>query len=185
MDSGSIRNTLHFSYQQQGPGSGYTPYSTPPPGGPDGQLADVGPRILAFLIDGLVIGAIVLVGYILAIVLAVGGAATGSDAGSTAGSLFALLIWLVCGLAALGFWFYNQILTVVKTNGQTLGKKWMKIRIVKEDGTQITYGDAFLRNLVGYWISGLVCYLGFIWGLFDARRQAWHDKIFKTLVVKA
>jgi len=73
----------------------------------------------------------------------------------------------------------------VKSNGQTIGKKMMKIRIVKEDGTPIGYGDAILRNIIGYIISGALCYLGFIWALFDARKQGFHDKIFKTLVVAA
>jgi uncharacterized RDD family membrane protein YckC len=37
-----------------------------------------------------------------------------------------------------------------------------------------------LRGTVGYWISGLVFGLGFIWAAFDGRKEAWHDKLFDT-----
>jgi hypothetical protein len=36
---------------------------------------------------------------------------------------------------------------------------------------------------VGYLVSAIVVSLGFIWILFDSKRQGWHDKIAKTYVV--
>jgi uncharacterized RDD family membrane protein YckC len=178
-------NSLHFSSYQPGYGAGSAPYGAPPPGAPGPQLAGLGPRFLAYLIDSLIVGGILLVGYILMIVFAVAGAATQTEAGSTAGGLVATLVFFILFPLAIGIALYNQIYLAGKNNGQTIGKKMMKIRIVKQDGTQFGYGDAFLRNIIGYWISNLICSLGFLWILFDKQRQGWHDKIFKTYVVQA
>jgi len=183
MDNLSFPTVYQSSYQPggySGGGSGYAP------SGPAGnQPADTGPRILAFLIDAFIPGGIAIVGYVIGMVFVFGGAATQSQGGQTAGGLIGLLVIVVFYGGALVFSIYNQIVLVVKNNGQTFGKKKMKIRIVKDDGTAFGYGDAILRNIVGYWISAIICYLGFIWALFDARKQAWHDKIFKTQVVAA
>jgi len=37
---------------------------------------------------------------------------------------------------------------------------------------------------VGYLISALIFYLGFIWIAFDRKKQGWHDKIAGTCVIK-
>ena len=182
MDNLSFPTVYQSSYQPggySGGGSGY-----PPPGSAGYEPAGIGPRILAYLIDGCIIAGIILVGVIIGTIFAAGGSATGSQGAATAGAGIGVLIYIIFYGGAFVFFLYNQIVLVVKNNGQTIGKKMMKIRIVKEDGTAMTYGDAFLRNIVGYIISG-ICYLGFIWALFDARKQGFHDKIFKTLVVPA
>lgn len=83
--------------------------------------------------------------------------------------------FLVGGLYYVLMWTYS--------GGQTLGKKVMKIRVVREDGKPVDLQTSILRYL-GYMVSGLVFGLGFLWVLFDARRQGWHDKIAHTLVVK-
>lgn len=70
------------------------------------------------------------------------------------------------------------------SNGQTLGKKVMKIKVIREDGKPVDLQTAILRY-IGYFVSGLFLGLGFIWVLFDDRKQGWHDKIAHTFVVKA
>jgi uncharacterized RDD family membrane protein YckC len=72
-------------------------------------------------------------------------------------------------------WFHGSI-------GQTPGKMLMRLRVVQATGGPMTFGLAFLR-WVGYLISTLAAYLGFIWIAFDRRKQGWHDKIAGTLVV--
>jgi len=36
----------------------------------------------------------------------------------------------------------------------------------------------------GYYVSGLILALGFIWIAFDKRKQGWHDKLAGTLVIR-
>jgi len=66
--------------------------------------------------------------------------------------------------------------------GQTPGKSLMGVRIVRTDGRRLKFHNAVIR-LVGYWISSLFLYMGFWWILFDSRRQGWHDKLARTMVV--
>lgn len=69
--------------------------------------------------------------------------------------------------------------------GASLGKIAMKIRVA--DATtfsQPSFQSAFNRGVFRV-VSSLVFYLGFIWALFDPRREAWHDKTASTLVVNA
>ncbi len=69
--------------------------------------------------------------------------------------------------------------------GQTIGKKALSIRTVDaRTGQPIGTGRAIGR-FFGYIISGLICYLGFLWALWDKDNQAWHDKIVTSRVVKA
>ena len=66
--------------------------------------------------------------------------------------------------------------------GQTPGKALIGLRVVTMDGKRLSYGRAFLR-LVAYLVSGLPLYWGFLWVIFDDRRQAWHDKLTNTCVI--
>jgi len=192
MDNNSSRTIHQSSYQPGGyqpggyaPGPGSYPYPQPQPWAPGAELAGLGGRIVAFLIDRFLVGIIIGVAYFFMIVVVLAGAATQTDAGQTAAGLGALLVWLILIPTALLIMVFNEVYLAGKNNGQTIGKKLMKIRIAKEDGTTFGYMDAFLRNIIGYWISSLICSLGFFWGLFDSRKQTWHDKIFHTLVVQA
>ncbi len=75
------------------------------------------------------------------------------------------------------------ILLWVNWNGQTVGKRAMGIKVVKENGKALDYKEAVLRYL-GYIVSAIPLCLGFFWVLADDKKQGWHDKIAKTLVVK-
>jgi uncharacterized RDD family membrane protein YckC len=68
------------------------------------------------------------------------------------------------------------------TSGQTPGKMAMRIKVIRADGSSVSWGKAFLR-FIGYIISSLALSLGFVWAAFDAKRQGWHDKIAGTYVV--
>ena len=65
---------------------------------------------------------------------------------------------------------------------QTVGKALMGLRVLGQDGRRLTFSQALIRAL-SYYISGLALFIGFLWVLVDDRRQAWHDKLARTLVV--
>jgi uncharacterized RDD family membrane protein YckC len=75
--------------------------------------------------------------------------------------------------------YYMYFWTVL---GYTPGKFLLGLKIVRKDGSKITLGRSFLR-FIGYWISAIPLFLGFIWIIFDRRRQAWHDKLAGTQVI--
>jgi uncharacterized RDD family membrane protein YckC len=53
-----------------------------------------------------------------------------------------------------------------------------------DSGTPIGLGRGVGRYLFKF-ISAIVCLLGFLWVLWDPRKQAWHDKVARSVVVKA
>ena len=71
--------------------------------------------------------------------------------------------------------------------GATPGKMVMKIKVIKKDTptAEIGYGGAFVREVVGKLISGIVLGLGYFWILWDKDKQGWHDKFASTVVVEA
>jgi uncharacterized RDD family membrane protein YckC len=70
------------------------------------------------------------------------------------------------------------------TYGQTFGKMALKIRVVNEDGSPLDHRKAFLRWL-GYFLCDLTFNIGYVWAAFDHRKQGLHDKVCKTLVIRA
>ena len=67
-------------------------------------------------------------------------------------------------------------------NMATLGKMALDLRVVDENGNQLS----FLRATGRYFakiLSGLLLLIGYIMAAFDSRKQALHDKLAKTLVI--
>lgn len=67
--------------------------------------------------------------------------------------------------------------------GATFGKRWVKIRVVDVNGSRISAGRA-LGRFVGHLLSYITGYLGFLIQPFTARKQALHDMVSGTVIVK-
>lgn len=66
----------------------------------------------------------------------------------------------------------------------TPGKRLLKLKVLDEKtGKHLTVNQAVLRY-IAYFVSIFVLFIGFIWVAFDKKKQGWHDKIAKTVVVK-
>ncbi len=72
----------------------------------------------------------------------------------------------------IGFWLLT---------GQTPGKRVLGVRVVRTDGKRLSFWNA-LRRVIGYIVSSIL-FLGYLWILFDNRRQGFHDKLAGTMVV--
>lgn len=93
----------------------------------------------------------------------------------------AVIINFVFPLAGgLGLWIVYKGLLIAKWNGQTLGKKACGIRVVSEDLTPCSTGQAFGRTFAEI-VSTLILCIGYIMAGFDGRKQALHDKMAGTL----
>ena len=71
-----------------------------------------------------------------------------------------------------------------KLKSTTIGGLVCGLKVVRRDGGEINWDTASVRAL-GCVLSMVVAGLGFLWIVFDEDRQAWHDKIAGTLVVRA
>lgn len=138
--------------------------ATPPqqpawqPEGPSGPRASFGRRLVAVIVDTIVL--LVAFGVVFAI----------ADTGVAYG------VTLLLGLAYYTFLEGGP-------RGQTLGKMALDIRVVDfRTGSAIGYGRGALRYVARI-VSSIPCYLGYFWMLWDREKQTWHDKMATTVVV--
>lgn len=157
---------------------------------PSGQLPAAGfwRRFGARLVDGIVIG--IPIGILMAVALGIGG--TEEEYCTIDGEFgvcdvptgTAVLLMVVAGILGLvGALFYVAKLDGL--TGATLGRKAVGIRVLDQATLQpIGQGRAIGRMLMSY-VSGFPLFLGFLWMLWDPRRQTWHDKVVDSVVVHA
>jgi uncharacterized RDD family membrane protein YckC len=69
--------------------------------------------------------------------------------------------------------------------GRTPGMRITGNRLVDVNtGGPIGTGRGFARALVAQFISPFLCALGYLWAIWDPRKQTWHDKIASSVVIK-
>lgn len=145
-------------------------------------------RLLARIIDGIIVGVpVLIIGLLFGVSAAAGGGFGGSGGFSTDGASIAF--GLLGGLVGLAYEYY-----FLAKDGATLGKKAMSIKVVLEDGSPLG-SDGAMRRLILAAI-GIVPIIGGIVGIFvglgtiimiftDDLRQVPADKVAKSIVVKA
>jgi len=144
------------------------------------QYASFGKRLVAYLIDSFIVSLIV-------------GIPTGCLVGilsTTAMSmdeelfviimLGVMMIAMVWGIIASTLYYA----LMWSRSGQTLGKKWLGIKVITAEWTPPSFWRAAGRAVLGYWLSSLIFSLGFLWMLWDDYQQCWHDKLFSTYVIE-
>lgn len=145
----------------------------------DTELAGRGMRLLSVIIDGLIQGAIY---WILTLVAF---RALDPSKGSIG-------VGMIVGQLVLGFVLFVLVQGyLLHTQGQTVGKKLLGMRIVRTNGERATLGRLLgLRYLVG-WVLVMIPFVGAIYALVDClmifrdSRKCLHDNIADTIVVKA
>jgi uncharacterized RDD family membrane protein YckC/pSer/pThr/pTyr-binding forkhead associated (FHA) protein len=148
------------------------------PGGRVLNYAGFGVRLVAAIIDSLLLSAL-MIPFIIIVAVFMMRMQTGDELSPLVMvALFgSYILMIVISLA-------YQLIFIGK-KGATPGKKFMKLRVTFPDGTYpIGIGKAFLR-MIGYMISGMICYIGFLMIIFDKEQhRALHDKIAGTVVIR-
>lgn len=128
------------------------------------SYAGFGIRFLAYAIDSLIIFAITIV--------------------------FSLSLSSVFQSPLRSFGFWPEILIGAAyyivfwmRDGQTLGNRLLAIRVVREDNQKFDFATGIILY-IGYVISSILLWLGFLWIIWDPKKQGLHDKIAKTVVVR-
>jgi uncharacterized RDD family membrane protein YckC len=92
-----------------------------------------------------------------------------------AGPVDVLLTWVFPAAAVILFWIYESA---------TPGKMAAGLRIVDaRTGAAPSVAQCIGRYL-GYYVSMLPLGLGILWVAFDARKQGFHDKLARTVVIR-
>lgn len=143
------------------------------------QIAGIGSRFLACLVDTLLISALLLfVNFALAALLRLSDLATGSDSATT---------WLVAlfGLLSFAIFWGYYIFFETLWNGQTPGKRRNGLRVIRRNGTPVTAGEVVIRNLVRI-IDLLPAFygVGIVAMFIDGQSRRLGDLAAGTLVVR-
>ena len=141
--------------------------------------AGFGSRLLAAFIDGFILGIFnMVIGLVVGIPVGI------MTANNPDNQVLAGMIGMVVQLMTLII-NYAYFIYFIGKNGQTLGKKAMKIQVVNIDTHQPPgYANAFLREIIGKLISAIILGIGYLWMLWDPNKQTLHDKIAHTIVIK-
>jgi uncharacterized RDD family membrane protein YckC len=127
-------------------------------------LASRGSRFLARFLDGVIEAAPFAIGMLLT-------ALTSSEEQPAP-----LPMTLLGLLGAIALWIY-QVVRLINT-GQTLGKKWAGVKVVRLDGSLASFGNQFLRGLV----FGLLGIISIVF-IFREDRRCLHDLAGETRVI--
>ncbi|MEW2371857.1 RDD family protein [Streptomyces sp. NPDC006656] len=162
-----------YGYPQQPP-LAVPPYGVhPAPGAPGGMpgLAHWGLRVGAHLLDMLIIlGPMYALGLV--------DLFNAPDPETAQPGVF----FVVGVLYALAMGFFQ--LFKEGSSGQTIGKKVLGISLRRAaDGSTLGFGMALVRKLA-HLLDGLPCYLGWLWPLWDDKKQTFADKVCGTVVIR-
>jgi uncharacterized RDD family membrane protein YckC len=125
------------------------------------------------LYDGLIVIALMMVITALLLSLTGGEAITAARYGVPIELAYrAALLGLIIGFFG---WFWTQ-------RGQTLGMQAWRLRVVREDGSRLTWFDT-LQRLAAALVSLAPLGLGYFWVWVDRDKLAWHDRWTHTRIV--
>jgi len=156
------------------------PFSPAPPPAyaPAMDYASWGNRALGYIIDSLLVGAVMAVLW-----LVLAGALVGL-VGTHAGGGVCCFSLILFPLATLLVGLYNRVY-LVSRRGYSIGQGVVKVKVVDPNGQLLTQGTAFVRLLAqaGMGFVPLLPVLDMLWPLWDVRRQTLHDKVVNCYVI--
>lgn len=97
-------------------------------------------------------------------------------------SALGVIVYVLASLLALAYgiwnWGYRQ-----GTTGSSIGKSVLKFKVVSERTWQpIGFGLSIVRQ-IAHVVDTIICYIGYLFPLWDAKRQTLADKIMSTVCV--
>jgi len=138
----------------------------------DYPVAGLGERVAAYLLDLLVFGAIYFISILALAVIGIQGSLGKS-------TIFILLIIFAA------FYVFYDLLCEIAFNGQSLGKKLLKIKVVSLDGGQASIGQYFIRwvfRIADFTLTGNL--LGFISVAVSQKKQRIGDLVAGTTLIR-
>jgi uncharacterized RDD family membrane protein YckC len=134
------------------------------------ELAGIGRRFGALLIDGVVLSIPIGIFFALAAV-------------AIASTNNANPIWFQLGIFAVMPLYIAYEALMLGSRGQTLGKMALKIKVVRADGTAITNGQAWGRSFMRQILASCLSIFNYLPAFFTKDRTCLHDLVANTRVV--
>lgn len=146
------------------------PAVPPPPGDTPGPLAEWADRVVATLLDFIIILGIYIVVWV---------------AGSIIGVVSDVLSVLVQTLGYLAGTVYGLYLGYLEgTRGQSPGKAIQGLKVVRASDGGLVGGGVGVVRRIAHVVDAVICYIGFLFPLWDPKKQTIADKLLETVVLK-
>ena len=128
-------------------------------------------RFWGFILDWLIWS-----GFVLTVLFEVFGSSTLAQIYDSI--FYAITVFLLWGLGLriIQAFFVSRF-------GGSLGNLATGVKVVTEQGQNLTFWRAVFRGTVGHGVSAMFLCLGFIWVFIDEKNQGWHDQISENVVV--
>jgi uncharacterized RDD family membrane protein YckC len=172
------------SYPPPPPSSGGSAPPPPRPALPTESYTSWATRALASIIDNIPVIILVVIGYVIQMVT-MEQTCAGGEYGMpqycvSQPSAIGNIVYYLALLAAFAFAIWNNGYKQGIT-GQSIGKSRMKFKVVSETtGQPIGFGMSVAR-MFAHIVDALPCYIGYLFPLWDAKRQTLADKIMTTV----
>lgn len=132
-------------------------------------------RLVATFIDAFIV---FVLQFLLGSLLALAGFATGGGGEGAVGNM-AILIQLFGFVLSFAYYVF-----FTGYCGQTPGKMALRIKVIRRDGSSLSYGRAAFREIPAKFISGIIFGIGYLMVAFDDQKQGLHDRMADTYVIK-
>jgi uncharacterized RDD family membrane protein YckC len=140
-------------------------------------------RFVAYMIDALIVTAVsvLLLGICVGAVILTDESVDFENPG---GIVMGAVLLVIAALIVIN-WLYEALMTS-SPRGATLGKMALGLRIVRFDGTQLTFGRATARHFAKAIATPAVpLFIGYLMAAFTNRKRALHDILVDTLVIRS
>jgi uncharacterized RDD family membrane protein YckC len=132
-------------------------------------LASFSKRFFAYIIDEVIVSFLFILIYLQSV----------GDQGSVEETII-MINSMVVYIMALKVLYHTFFVTMY---GATLGKIFLKIKVISVNDLENPKVIFSLARAMGRLVSESLFYLGFVWAFMNPKRETWHDKVGKTLVV--
>lgn len=147
-----------------------TPAVPEPAGAAPGPLANWADRVVATLIDAVVILALGIAVWL---------------AGALVGVVSDVLAALVSTLGYLAVSVYGLYIGYLEgVRGQSPGKAIQGLKVVKISDGEVLGGGMGVVRRIAHVVDAVICYVGFLFPLWDQQKQTIADKLVQTVVLK-
>jgi uncharacterized RDD family membrane protein YckC len=136
-------------------------------------------RFVARVIDAVILGVVAMIIRIPLGLVMVGPARTGDI------SMLPMIMGLggILALVQIAMQVAYEVY-FLSTRGATLGKQVLGLKVIRNDGSMLSAGQAAGR-FFAQWLSAIIFFIGYIMAGFDPEKRALHDRICDTRVIYA
>lgn len=153
------------------------------------QLADSGKRLIAFIIDGIILSVVFFILFSILGAIGIFGSSAalsemdGDVSSAESAGLIAAMAGAGIAVQLLSIALQIGYFTIMESSERqaTIGKSAMGLIVADENGNRLDTQKALARNISRI-LSGMICLIGYFMAFFTANKQALHDIIAKTNV---